>query len=168
VRIRAYLTALAALAVPVLLLTSPAVPAHAATWYEIENIYSDTCLTQDGTTAAVYLQACGTGSNINHSQLWYLGIANQLVNVHSGDCILVTGYDTGPWMSGGTICTSADPNPVAVWNYGSAGDPPGGSTTILNGHTGWYLDNDVDVSNGDLIQEPYDIPGINWYLTPAN
>ena len=83
------------------------------------------------------------------------------MNVHSGYCLIVTGYDPPVWLTGGTACTSA-PVSVADWYYNVNADGP-----ITNGHTGWYFGNNVDGTCG-LCQEPYSINGRNWRFTKAN
>ncbi len=146
--------------VEAIFLAAPATPAHAATWYQIKNTYATTCLTEDGTTGALYLQTCATGTNINHSQLWYEGTFASLVNVHSGYCRIVTGDEPGVWLTGGTACTT--PTSVADWTFNIN---TGGH--VLNDHTGWYFDNDVEGSCG-LCQIPYDLLGDNWQFVKAN
>ena len=157
--IRRRLACLLALTVPALFLVALTTPAQASVgtgWYQLHNVYYNECLTEDGDTGAIYLQACGTGTNINHSQLWDYTVFGQLVNVHSGLCLIVTGYDAGVWLTGGTACTTA-PITVAEWN------PDTTNEVITNAHTGWYLDADTAAS-GEIIQEPYIIDGIHWTM----
>jgi len=162
-KIRKGLTTLLALTVPALFLVALTTPAEAAVpsgWYQLHNTYYNKCLTEDGDTGAIYLQTCATGTNINHSQLWDYTTFGQFVNVHSGLCLIVTGYDAAVWLSGGTACTSATVS-VAQWN------PDTTDEVITNAHSGWYLDADTAAS-GEIIQEPYIIDGIHWTLVPGS
>ena len=128
--------------------------------YQLRNVYHSECLTEDGDTGALYLQACETGTGINHSQLWKFTASGQLVNYHSGLCLIVTGDDPGVWLTGGTACTTA-PVSVAEWKPVSQDEGP-----ITNGHTGYFLDAGTS-GNGVLIQSKTNVDGINWTMEPA-
>jgi hypothetical protein len=128
--------------------------------YQLKNIYHSECLTEYGDTGALYLQACGTGSGINHSQLWKFTASGHLVNYHSGRCLIVTGDDPGVWLTSGTACTTA-PVSVAEWKPASQYESP-----ITNGHTGYYLDAGTS-DNGTVIQSKTNVDGINWTMEPA-
>jgi hypothetical protein len=152
---RKLLVGFLAVAAPVILLLSLAVPAGATDYgYQLYNVNAKQCLTEDGTTAALYLQACGSATDTNPSQLWSIGTWGQLINDHSGYCLIVTGTDTDVWLTGGDACISD--TTVAEWNYNEYDE-------FTNGHTGWYLDDD----GGTIIQTSAIASGIHWYETPA-
>jgi Ricin-type beta-trefoil lectin domain-like len=145
---RRLITLLGALS-PLILLLALASPAHATDYgYQLVNVYNAQCLTEDGTTGSVYMQACGSASDTNPSQLWTIGIWGQLINDHSGLCLIVTGTDTDVWLSGGAACTTN--TTVAEWNYNEYEE-------LTNGHTGWYLDDDI--KNGVIIQTNSSVDG---------
>ena len=164
-KIRRHLIAFLALVVPVLFLAANAAPAEAVGvpvgTYQLQNIYYNECLTEDGTTGAIYLQKCATGTNINPSQLWKFTALGQFVNGHSGLCLIVTGYAAGIWLTGGAACTLTGGVSVAEWNPSAEFDG-----FITNAHTGDYMDADT-ADNGTLIQEPYLLSGRVWSMNPA-
>lgn len=138
---------------PVILLLALTTPAHATDYgYQLVNTYNGQCLTEDGTTESLYLQACGSANDTNPSQLWTIGIWGQLINDHSHLCLIVTGTDTNVWLSGGSACTTD--TTVAEWNYNEYEE-------FTNGHTGEYLD--YDTSNGVIIQTKSITYGEGWY-----
>lgn len=165
-KVRRHLVAFLALSVPVVFVAANATPAKAlgapVGTYQLQNIYYNKCVTEDGNTGAIYLQACATGSNINHSQLWKFTALGQFVNVHSGLCLIVTGYDPGIWLTGGSACTLAGGVSVAEWNPSAEFDG-----FITNAHTGDYMDADT-TNNGTLIQEPDLVSGRVWSMNPAS
>jgi hypothetical protein len=73
----------------------------------------------------------------------------QLINVHSGYCLIVTGSDPPVWLTRGDACTTALTS-VADWTP-RGGTWPVEEGTITNNHTGWYLDWDVD-AGGTILQ----------------
>lgn len=154
-----------ALSIPLVFLSANVTPAKADAvpvgTYQLQNIYYNKCLTEDGDTGAIYLQTCATGSDINHSQLWNYTALGQLVNVHSGLCLIVTGYEAGVWLTGGSPCTLTGGITVAEWNPTTQYDG-----FITNAHSGDYLDADT-ADNGILIQEPYLLLGRSWSLDKA-
>jgi hypothetical protein len=155
---RTRLAALLGAISPVILLLAVTGPAANATdyGYQLVNTYNGQCLTEDGTSEALYLQTCGNANDSNPSQLWTVGIWGQLINDHSQLCLIVTGYDAGVWLSGGSACTTD--TTVAEWNYNEYEE-------FANGHTGYYLD--YDTSTGDIIQEQSIELGEGWYETSA-
>jgi Ricin-type beta-trefoil lectin domain-like len=154
---RRLITLLGALS-PIILLFALASPANATDYgYQLVNVYNGRCLTEDGTTGAIYMQACGNASATNPSQLWTIGIWGQLINDHSQLCLIVTGSDTDVWLTGGSACTTN--TSVAEWNHNEYEE-------FTNGHTGWYLDDDI--SNGIIIQTKSIINGIHWRESSAH
>ena len=154
---RKLLMSFLAVAAPVALLLALTVPANATDYgYQLVNTYNGQCLTEDGTTGAIYMQACGNADNTNPSQLWTVGVWGQLINDHSHYCLIVTGSDTDVWLTGGSACTTN--TTVAEWNYNEYEE-------FTNGHTGWYLD--YDINNGVIIQDKSITYGEGWYESPA-
>jgi hypothetical protein len=151
---RTRLIALVGAIVPVILLLALTGPAADATdyGYQLVNSYNGQCLTEDGTTGAIYLQTCGNANDTNPSQLWTVGTFGQLINDHSGYCLIVTGYDAGVWLTGGSPCTTY--TSVSEWNRNVYEE-------FTNGHTGYYLD--WNPSNGDIIQTSSITLGEVWY-----
>jgi hypothetical protein len=67
-----------------------AAPAQAQTaYYQYQSEAGNLCIVEDGSTSAVYLQACSS----NHSDIWYAPSYDyeELENLHSGLCLAVSG-----------------------------------------------------------------------------
>jgi len=82
--------------------------------------------------------------------LWSQNGYGQIVNMHSDDCMIVTGATSGSgvWLTGPTAPGSGYCNPVTVdqWSIGSEGP----NIQFTNDHSHLYMT--ADPSTGGILQ----------------
>jgi hypothetical protein len=179
VKIRTPLVGLAALGATAMLIVSPSSPARAATTvhYLLYNVYYQECVVESGTTSSDYLTACPNASatNINHSALWSWGpVYNQVVNMHSDGCMIVTGATSGSgvWITGPTSSGSGYCTPVTVdeWTTQDAAGPvnptEGLELQFVNAHSHLCM---TAVSTGAIEQVTCGAENAQWWVEePTN
>lgn len=170
VKIRMPLVGLTALAAAAISLAASGSPAKAASTdhFLLMNVGTGECATQNGTADSLYLTACpnAASTTINHSLLWSQNGYGQIVNMHSDDCMIVTGATSGSgvWLTGPTAPGSGYCSPVSVdeWTSGNEGV----DIQITNAHS--HLNVTADPSTGGLLQVA---PGADyqwWVELPTN
>ena len=170
---------LAALAATAALIVSPSSPARAAATvhYLLFNVYYQECAVQDGMTSSDYLTSCpdASGTKINHSALWSWGPTyNQVVNMHSDGCMIVTGATSGSgvWVTAPTSPGSGYCNPVTVdeWTTrdaaGAVTPTEGVQLQFVNAHSHLCM---TAVSTGAIEQVTCGAANAQWWVEePTN
>jgi hypothetical protein len=171
VKIRLPIAVLTALAAAALFLATSGTPAKAVTTthFLLFNVGLQKCATQTGTEDVLYLTACpdATSKTINHSLLWSQNGYGEIVNMHSDDCMIVTGNSPGTevWLTGPTSAGSGYCNPVTVdeWSSGYEGQ----DNEFENGHSHLYITGDPN--DGALDQDILGSVGNQiWHEVPTN
>jgi hypothetical protein len=163
-KIRPLLVSFAALASAAWFVASPGAPAKAAPntiHFLLENVASGKCLIESGLQSGTYEATCPLASStmINHSFLWSQNISGQIINMHSGYCLIVTGASAGTsvWLTGpANNCGQAT---VDEWSFGSES----ATNEFTNDHSHLCM---TEVS-GSLEQTACG-DGSHWYETPTD
>ena len=162
----AVITALAAAATYLAATVSPA-NAIVTRHFLLFNVGLQKCAVQNGTLDQLYLTTCPDASrtDINHSALWIQNTFGQIVNMHSDDCMIVTGQTpgSGVWLTTPTAAGSGKCGDVTVdeWSFGSEGP----DFQFTNDHSHLYMTGNA---SGGLTQDTQGNANQFWSELPTN